>query len=550
MDTRTDRGGAPARLLKVCGADVEVGNFILGDGRGGSTAPEAARLLLDEIRGVGQSGAVSGPCECFTCRGRRASGASAGTVTTVSVDPQDRGRRFLTTNGGCVYIDLDHLEICLPEVTSAFDHAAAWHAMLRVARAARRAANLRQPDGRSIEVLVNNSDGRGSSFGSHLNVLVTRRTWDNLFTRKLHQLLFLAAYQASSQVFTGQGKVGSENGAPPVAYQISQRADFIETLVGPQTTWCRPLVNSRDEPLSGPESSARADGARPARLHVIFYDSTLAHVASVLKIGVLQMVLAMIEADCIDPRLALDDPVDAVHRWSHDPTLRAAAATADGLAVTAVELQFRFLEAARRFADEGGFDEVVPRAGELLALWESTLLLLRDGDFDRLAARLDWVLKLQTLRRAARRGLGDRWDAPELKHLDHLYASLDDQDGLYWAFERAGLVERVVDDEAIERLVDEPPPDTRAWGRAMLLRRAGDRAESANWDYVRVRTGTSGWRPARHIPLDHPLAFTRDDVGGLLADDGLELDEIADALEGYASGATRAAAGRSPSTVH
>ena len=50
------------------------------------------------------------------------------------------------------------------------------------------------------------------------------------------------------QVFTGAGKIGAENGAAPVDYQISQRADFFEEEVGLETTLKRPIVNTRDEP--------------------------------------------------------------------------------------------------------------------------------------------------------------------------------------------------------------------------------------------------------------------------------------------------------------
>src|SRR5262249_60540246 len=100
------------------------------------------------------------------------------------------------------------------------------------ARQAQVAANARLPEGQTIHVLVNNSDGHGNAYGSHLNFLVTRRAWDNLFERKLHHLLYLAAFQASSIVYTGQGKVGAENGRPGAAVQLSQRADFFATLAG------------------------------------------------------------------------------------------------------------------------------------------------------------------------------------------------------------------------------------------------------------------------------------------------------------------------------
>jgi len=99
-------------------------------------------------------------------------------------------------------------------VTNAWDHVAATHAMLRVAREALRVANADRPQGQKIQVLVNNSDGQGNSYGSHLNLLVTRRTFDNIFNRKGHYLQYLASFQVSSLVFTGQGKVARRMARP------------------------------------------------------------------------------------------------------------------------------------------------------------------------------------------------------------------------------------------------------------------------------------------------------------------------------------------------
>ena len=142
----------------------------------------------------------------------------AATITITGSDgynPQDWGRKWFT-NGSCIYIDLDHLELCLPEVISAYDHVAAWQAMLRIARAPVR-GQRKAASGKKYQVLVNNSDGQSHSYGSHLDFLVTRRAWEEIFHRKLHPLLFLAAFQASSIVYTGQGKVGSENGRVTVS---------------------------------------------------------------------------------------------------------------------------------------------------------------------------------------------------------------------------------------------------------------------------------------------------------------------------------------------
>ncbi|MBI2833213.1 MAG: proteasome accessory factor PafA2 family protein [Acidobacteria bacterium] len=504
------------RVPKICGADVELGNFIAGEpGLSGSGAL-AARALLREFDGVDWRRVyLARGCNCPVCReraGRGASGARDLASNAGVSDAQDWGRKFLPANGGCVYIDLDHLEICLPEVASAFDYVAAWHAMLRLTRKVMCRANARrEPDG-PITVLVNNSDGCGNSYGAHLNMLISRRAWDNIFTRKMHYLLYLAAFQASSIVITGQGKVGSENGMPPADFQISQRADFLETLTGVQTTFRRPIVNSRDEPLCGNGyEDEHATVSDLARLHVIFYDSTLSHVATLLKVGTFQIVTAMIEAGRVNARLALEDPLEAVALWSRDPNLSECARTIDGLDVTAVDLQVRFLEEARRFVDDGGCEGLVPRAGEILDVWQDTLTKLHDGDLDALSRRLDWVLKLRVLEGVRHRHRLD-WRSPQLKHLDHLFSSLDDRDGLYWQYEARGLTDPVATAADIAHFETEPPSDTRAWTRAMLLRACADSIELVDWDRVAIRPIVErGWEPRRTVWLLDPSGSTRDE---------------------------------------
>lgn len=613
---------------KLCGADVELGNFIIGPKAAGDTGSEAARRLLREIVGVEQGQPTSSLCNCDACKatrqkeqeahqasnrasgnpytsyevdtGRSTNGGWGGGSTYVgasqssnksgqgqyggssggyqggyaSYNVQDWGRKFLANNGGCAYIDLDHLELCLPEVLSAHDHLAAWHAMLHIARDAQRTANERLGQGRRIQVLVNNSDGLGNSYGSHLNFLISRQAWENIFHLKLHPMLFLAAHQASSIVITGQGKVGAENGANPVDYQLSQRADFLETLCALQTTYRRPLVNKRDEPLCGSQRFGNlhtsnsnsgdwhdrersSDGF--ARLHVIFYDSNLCHVAHLLKVGMLQILLAMIEADQIDPELILDSPLDAVRSFSHDPTLQAHARLANGKLITAVELQRRFLEGAQRFVDQGGCLGIVPRAEEIVTLWWDTLDKLQSRDWDALQPRLDWVLKQRILQHAMQKRPNLNWASPELKHLDHLYGSLELEQGLYWAYERQGCTEQLVSEADIERFLREPPHDTRAWGRTMLLRRAGSQSiDAVDWDAVRLRmTSNRSWPTYRSLDLANPLAYTRADTQQVfdtatsLADLYRGLDELYrdhDASDASNSTAGQSQASTSPGT--
>ena len=512
------RDNPPPRVLKVSGADIELGNFVVRSDDPGCSCREASRALLAEIKGLPRRELYrynSQPTNWQSVvYGARPVGGGA-LHQGCSFDdhdlPQDWGRKFLAENGGCVYIDLDHLELCIPEVTNAWDHVAATHAMYRIARSALLSANEKQRGDSKIQALVNNSDGQGNSYGSPISFLLTRRSFENIFSRKSVDLPYLASFQVSSLIYTGQGKVGSENGSLQAAYQLSQRADFFESLTSLPTTYRRGIVNSRDEALCGATGYTMQPDSY-ARLHSIFFDSTLAQGSTLLKVGVMQIILAMIEAEQRNASLVLDDPVEAVVQISQDVELKNCVPLASGKRLTAIELQELFLQDARRFADEVGFDGIVPRASEILDLWEDTLAKLRAGDVHLLAPRLDWVLKLMTLERTLDRRPQLNWGSPELKVLDLVYSSLDD-DGLFWSYQKTGFTEVFVDDQRIEELTETPPDDTRAWTRAMLLRCAGDDViDTVDWDVISFRLrGPRYWPVTRKISLGTPLALTRAD---------------------------------------
>jgi len=254
----------------------------------------------------------------------------------------------------------------------------------------------------------------------------------------------------------------------------------------------------------------------------------------VLKVGVMQLALAMMEGERVNPSLVLDDPLAALGAYSHDPTLQARARLAAGGEATAVELQFLFLEEAKRFAAEGGFEGYVPRAAEILELWEDTLERLRAADWMGLAPKLDWVMKLMILQRTMRQRPSLTWDSPEIRHLDQIYASLD-PGGLYWAYERSGFAERLVDEERIRHFCTEPPSDTRAWTRAMLLRTAQtDWVDSVDWDSIsfRVRDGAY-WPTRRTVDMDNPLGMTAAGIAPLFENRG-RFSDLLDAIEAAA----------------
>jgi proteasome accessory factor A len=507
-------------LPKLIGSDVELGNIIVGQSASGiQTGYHASRKLLRAVDGI-----ASGWQSAWYGNGSHSSGGSGS---------QDWGRKYLASNGGCAYVDLDHFEICTPEVTGARDYVAAWGAMLMIAQQAKADADLMLPEGQSIFATVNNSDRNGSSWGGHLSLLITRELFDALcVTHSDLPLSYLMAYQCSSILFTGAGKVGSENGRPEVEFQISQRADFFESLIGQQTTHRRPLVNTRDEPLCGRGDFGVDDAPADtmARLHVIFYDSTLAAVSTYLKVGVLQIILAMSEASYLRSHVLLANPLAALNTWSHDPELNSRARLRNGTDLTAVEHQMLFLEEAKAFVNAGGCDSCVPEAEKIIAVWEDTLRKLGDRDWVALMSRLDWVAKRIVISEAVERG-DMSWNSAPARHLDILFSSLDPDDGVHWSLVRAGLIEAVVTEEETRHFVTHSPVDSRAWTRAMLLRRAGEHAIcSINWDEVRLRISATNRPPVfRTVRLDNPLAHTRADTEHLFAAN-LDLLALVDSL--------------------
>jgi proteasome accessory factor A len=539
MTGKSTKWNAPA-LPKLCGADIELGNFIVDVDHPAGSGYEASQALLAEIDGFPRrrdSYSYSGwSGSTYTAPAARNVHSESPTAVGWGYNPQDVSRRYLASTGGCGYIDLDHCEACLPEILSAYDQVAAWHGMLRIVRSALERANEDRAHHERIQVLVNNSDGLGHSYGSHLNFLISRRTFDDIFRRKPHYLQYLASLQISSILVTGQGKVGSENHRPPTPYQISQRADFFEILQGPQTTFERPIVNSRDESLCG-FPRAGEPWAAAARLHVIFFDSALAHGSALLRTGIMQLILTLLELGLVNARLILDDPLVALQDYS-DPTLKASARLIGGERFTALELQRAFLEEVKRHAAQGVFEDVVPRADDIIALWEDTLVKFEKGDLMALAPRLDWVMKLMAIERAMEQSPELEWDSPEVKVIDMLYSSLDN-DGLYRAYEESGFAEQLVTPERIEHFATNPPEDTRAWTRAMLLRRAaseGVEVDSVDWDRMTFRIrGRYAWPSYRTIDLEDPLAFTKAEAQPVF-DACTDFSDLIDGLRELSSG--------------
>jgi proteasome accessory factor A len=244
-------------------------------------------------------------------------------------------------NGARYYVDHAHPEYSTPECASARDLVIHDKAGERVMERSLLELERAMPGGPRIAVYKNNSDGKGNSYGTHENYLVDRAVPFASLVRDL------TPFFVSRQIFCGAGKLGVEaawEDRNRHRYQLTQRADFFEAEVGLETTLKRPIINTRDEPHADPD--------RYRRLHVIVGDANLCEVATFLKVGTTALVLKMIEDEYL-PDLTLANPVASLHDVSRDLTCRATVRLADGRTPTAIQLQWEYLERAKKYVEQG-----------------------------------------------------------------------------------------------------------------------------------------------------------------------------------------------------
>ncbi|CAM3195687.1 depupylase/deamidase Dop [Nocardioides dubius] len=403
----------------------------------------------------------------------------------------------ILTNGARLYVDHAHPEYSAPEATNPLD-VVRWDKAGELVMLD--AANLASaiPGASPIVLYKNNTDNKGVSYGAHENYLMRRSTPFADIVRHL------TPFFVSRQVVCGAGRVGVGQDGGSSEFQISQRADFFEVEVGLETTLKRPIINTRDEPHADPE--------RYRRLHVIIGDANLAEISTYLKVGTTSLVLAMIEDGFITTDLRIDGSVRALRAVSHDPTCRTLITLADGRRLTAVQLQWEYLELARKYLLERHGGETDEQTADVMARWESVLTRL-ERDPMECASELDWVAKLRLMEQyRARDGLA--WTDPKLHLIDLQYADIRPQKGLYHRLVRMGRIERLLDDASVESAMHDPPTDTRAYFRGRCLDKYSEHIAAASWDSVIF--DLPGRQSLQRIPTTDPLRGTRAHVGDLI----------------------------------
>ena len=434
---------------------------------------------------------------------------------TAQEEAWQRGTATCLSSGGRLYVDHGHPEYATPECTGPAQATLADRAGdLLVARG----TELLRRRGAAARLFKNNVDGKGATYGTHENYLVSRAIDFDDLVQALVPLL------VARPLLVGSGRVGIGAVARGADFQISQRADYLEKVVGLGTTVDRPLVNTRDEPHADPE--------RWRRLHLVPGDANCFDTMTWLKLGMTSLVLQVL-ADGVPAswrRLRLADPVTQAREVSRDTRLRGALELADGRRLSALEILEQYLETVRgHLGDQGraapapvgdplrpdlsaladGADTDGAETGAILAFWQASLRelqALRDGGNESDAAgHLEWVAKKQLLDATARRHPGAR-GRDVLHAVDLAWSELSPAG--------RGLAERVpagvdacggLDEQMGEVSLAEPPATTRAWLRGRLVSAFPGQVVAAGWHSMVLETGE---KDQRRLPLTDPLSFT------------------------------------------
>lgn len=417
-----------------------------------------------------------------------------------------RGHNIALANGGRLYVDHSHPEYSTPEVTGPtqallWDYAG--ERMLAAACAAK-APHMR--------LFKNNTDGKAVSYGCHENYLFAR---DVEFDDMVHVLV---PFLVTRPLLVGAGRLGRGIEDPKPGFQMSQRADFIDEVIGLHTTVRRPIINTRDEPHTDPE--------KWRRLHVIIGDANRVASCTWMKLAMTSMVLGVLETKGRAPwqDLELSDPVEATRQVSYDLLGTARLDMADGSTLRPADIQRRYWQVCRDHEIELARTEgreVDAATSRALEMWDELLGVLEtsaNSEDERLAQlqpisdRVEWVARWQLLS-ALRSRQNAPWDAPALQAADLQWSEITGKGGLAGALSAAGQIRPVTDfvhGEDVEMALTHPPADTRAWLRGTLIRLMGPAVEAASWHSILIDDEAEY---LKRLPLTEVEEWTRELCG-------------------------------------
>jgi len=408
-----------------------------------------------------------------------------------------RSSNVFLENGARLYLDVgSHPEYATPECDSLLDVVRHDKAGERILEGLMHSAEQRlEEEGirGQIYLFKNNTDSAGNSYGCHENYLVGRQ---GDFQRIIDTLI---PFFVTRQIYAGAGKLLQT--ARGTVFCLAQRAEHIWEGISSATTRSRPIINTRDEP--------HADAERYRRLHVIAGDSNMSEYMTYVKVGTTAALLQMLEDDVVFRDLTLENSIRAIREISHDTTCKRRVRLANGRELSALDVQWEYLERAMRYARTSGFP---PEVEQAVLMWEYLLTGL-EKDPMTLHREVDWVAKYRLLEQYR-----DRHDlalsSPKLALLDLAYHDVSRDRGLFYVLQRRGEMERVVTDESISSAMTRAPQTTRARLRGEFIKAAKARKRDFTVDWVHLKLNDQAQRT---VLCKDPFKAVDDRVEKLIA---------------------------------
>ena len=430
---------------------------------------------------------------------------------SVSRYAADCSRQWLE-NGMCFYSDQSHPECCSGELLSPRQFAASSFAMLHVAELARSCAEAEAEPGTRYHITAANADTADPaiSWGSHLNVSVSKPLWEGLFVdvQRPALLNYVASVMAAAIAFFGSGLLLTwPNG--DVVYSTSARAHQIRRLSTHSTmqAYGRGLLNTRRE----------AHAQSLDRLHLIPFDYTLLGAAPLASL--LQCALAAAEEGHCP--VSLLEPVSALHAWSfglnaQTHRIDSTARLVDGRCVKLAGYMRQLAQDLLVMVEKRQIPaEIAPEADYFLPQIIELCDALEIGDLPFCARRLDWAAKLMVLLDLSNEP-GVRWGDAKMRLADHDFTHTDPQRGAIWRLWDEDLVDPQVTGELVEQFVRQAPSDGRGWARGQLIQRFCDQISDVNWDHVELRCGLDRWSPRVRVEMPDPESLSRAEFAAVL----------------------------------
>lgn len=375
------------------------------------------------------------------------------------------------TNGSRVYYDVGHFEVSTPETTNFHDVVIWEKAGEKVLDWLRRVMEEKYTGGGTrIHAFKNNTSPDGTSYGSHENYCVSRDVpWPNSFVRDL------VPHLATRIIYTGAGDIIRGK------YVLSPMAFLTSQVISGETMHDTGILNTRDEP--------HADGSRWRRLHVIVGDALMNETAILLRHFTTSAILQLMEDDALPDVPRLRDPVrDLWHNVETRNPEQWRVELEDGSVVSPIDVQRYYLGKIEAIA-EGEWEK------RALKTLEEVLDDLENRRSKDAARRVEWLDRYFAIQEAAGKTEGPDVEMMACKQ----YSEIGAERSLFYKRQRAGLVDRVTDDDAIKRAIREPPMDTRARLRRELCDTFN--IEMIDWSVLVVNDGTR-----RRIELPDPYA--------------------------------------------